>query len=81
MLGLFESEETKAWNAYLKRTKGMSQVTKKKFLETHFPKKKVPEDTEERYTLAKDRTEAVGNQAMSHNAINAKELAKFNKAK
>ena len=42
---------------------------------------KVSEDTEERYTMAKDRTEAVGNQARSHNAINAKELAKFNKAK
>jgi hypothetical protein len=81
MLGLFESKETKAWKAYKARTKGASRVTKEKFLETHFPKKKAPDDTQERYTYAKDRTEAIGNQAMSYNAINAKELARFHKAK
>jgi len=79
---LFDSEETKAWKAYEKKTAGMGvRMSKSQFLRMHYPKKKVSEDTEERYTMAKDRTEAVGNQARSHNAINAKELAKFNKAK
>jgi len=53
---LFDSEETKAWKAYEKKTAGMGvRMSKSQFLRMHYPKKKVSEDTEERYTTARTK--------------------------
>lgn len=65
------AEQDKMYRLYRKKTKGMPQMTKEEYIRFHYPT--------ERYTLAKNRTEAIGNMARSGNAITAEELERFTK--